>query len=73
MRKRETWVFQCDLSRDENGGIASYIGTTHPRTTSGSYRYVEDVVGSVGVSGSEAEKVWGELERVGGSWRRWSE
>ena len=28
--KRETWMFQCGLNRDENGGIISYIGTTPP-------------------------------------------
>ena len=28
--KRETWIFQCGLSRDENDGIISYTGITHP-------------------------------------------
>ena len=27
--KRETWIFQCGLSREENSGIISYIGTIH--------------------------------------------
>ena len=26
---KETWIFQCGLSRDENGRIVSYIGTAH--------------------------------------------
>ena len=58
-------MFQCGLSRDENGGIVSYICTTHPQATLESYGYVESTVGSVVVSENEGEKVREKLESVG--------